>query len=63
MVSITLLLPILGSFFSGILGFYVGRLGSSHLTVFCMVFTSIFSLFFLLQTTLVNEVYFIDCGL
>jgi NADH-ubiquinone oxidoreductase chain 5 len=63
MISITLLLPILGSFFSGFLGFYVGRTGSSHLTLFCMVFTTVFSLFFLLQVTLLNEMYYIDCGL
>lgn len=62
MITIMLILPLLGAIFSGFLGTYVGRLGSVHITLFCMVLTTIFSLFFLLHTSLLNEVYFIDCG-
>jgi proton-translocating NADH-quinone oxidoreductase chain L len=62
MIIVTIILPILGFFFSGFLGFYVGRLGSAHVTVFCMVLTSFLSIYFFLQTTLINEVYFIDLG-
>jgi NADH:ubiquinone oxidoreductase subunit 5 (subunit L)/multisubunit Na+/H+ antiporter MnhA subunit len=62
MIFTIVILPILSALFSGILGNYVGRLGSVHITLFCMLLTTIISLFFLSQATLLSEVYYFNGG-
>lgn len=63
MISLILIFPLLGSFFSGSWGNYVGRVGSVHITIFCMILTCLCSIFFLIFTTLRNEIFFLDLGL
>lgn len=62
MIFTIVVLPILSALFSGILGNYVGRLGSVHITLFCMLLTTVISLFFLSQATLLSETYYFNGG-
>lgn len=62
MISIIFIIPLLGSILSGLTGRLVGRFGSVHITSISMVMTSLFSFFFFLQTSLLAETHYIDCG-
>jgi len=63
MILLILILPLLGSFFSGFFGNYVGRIGSVQITIFCMILTSLLSIYFLTQSILINNFFFLDLGL
>ena len=62
MIVTIVILPLLSALFSGFLGNYVGRIGSIHVTVLGMILTTAVTLFYLSQTTLLNEAFYFNGG-
>jgi len=56
------ILPLLGSLFSGLFGRYVGRHGSVVVSIFCMCLVSFFSIYEFYYFCLNNDSYFILLG-
>jgi len=56
------ILPLIGSFFSGLFGRYLGRFGSVFISVFCMFVVTIITYLQFYKCCLNNELYFITFG-
>lgn len=58
MYLLVLLLPLLGSLFSGFLGRFLGYYGSSLISCFCITISMVFSLFIFFEVSLMNSVIY-----
>ena len=56
------ILPLIGSFFSGLFGRYLGRFGSIFISIFCMCLVTIIAYLQFYKCCLSNELYFITFG-
>lgn len=59
MLFIVVLLPLLGAFFSGLFGWYVGRHGSIFISIICMLFVTLISIYHFWHLLFYKSIYFV----
>ena len=62
MCLVIVLLPLIGSIFSGLFGRYVGRFGSVLISIFGMVLSTIIAFYEFYNFSMSNDCFFISIG-